>query len=241
MTAPTRPGTGQRPGLPGRTRTATNRPPPRRIPRPADAHNWLVWVRTRPWPTQFSCAPNRRTEIVRANNNMRLVTLSDHDERYRFAHLGPRNGPRANADETNNRRWGGWNSNPRPADYEKPALMPRCLQLHEQHGPGHLRHSSHQHPPLPRSTNRSTATLNTTANPATERDHGSRRTARLTYPARPSPGLSLPDRRCRGTFPSTTARARAPTVGTLPTVPDAGPASRRVPRKPDRQVRSGPG
>jgi len=100
--------------------------------------------------------------------------------------------PRANADETNNRRWGGWDSNPRPADYEKPALMPRCLQLHEQHGPGHLRHSSHQHPPLPRSTNRSTATLNTTANPATERDHGGRRTARLTYPAGPPPACRSP-------------------------------------------------
>ena len=37
-------------------------------------------------------------------------------------------------DETYNRRWGGWGSNPRPTDYEKPALTQRCLQLHRWHG-----------------------------------------------------------------------------------------------------------
>ena len=61
---------------------------------------------------------------------MRLVTLSDRGECYRFAGLGPRNGPRANADETYNRRWGGWGSNPRPTDYENYGSMHRARWLH---------------------------------------------------------------------------------------------------------------
>jgi hypothetical protein len=38
-------------------------------------------------------------------------------------------GPRLSPDLTLNCWWGGWGSNPRPADYEKsgPALRERCL------------------------------------------------------------------------------------------------------------------
>ena len=57
--------------------------------------------------------------------------------------------------------------------------MQRCLQLHEQYDPSHPWHPSHLIPLAPRSTNRSTATLNTTAIQATERNHGGRRMGRL--------------------------------------------------------------
>ena len=54
------------------------------------------------------------------------VTLSDHDEYYRFAGLGPRSGPRATPDVPYKSRWGGWDSNPRPADYEKHGSVHPC-------------------------------------------------------------------------------------------------------------------
>jgi len=115
--------------------------------------------------------------------------------------------------------------------------MQRCLQLHEQHGPSHPRHSSHQYPPAPRSTNRSTAA------PAS-RPCGLRN---VTVTAGGWPGrrtqlallrLPLPRRRCHGTFPITTTTNSTPD---RPHPADAvAEASRRAaaPRKADRQTRS---
>jgi hypothetical protein len=43
-------------------------------------------------------------------------------------------GPRATPDVTYDRRWGGWGSNPRPADYEKYGPALRVRYLHGYHG-----------------------------------------------------------------------------------------------------------
>ena len=55
-----KPSGGRTAAWPPRTHKNRNQPASlRRILRPTGAHNGFVWVRTRPWPTQFSCAPNR--------------------------------------------------------------------------------------------------------------------------------------------------------------------------------------
>jgi hypothetical protein len=89
-------------------------------------------------------------------------------------------------------RWGGWDSNPRPADYEKPALMQRCLQLHEQHGPSHPWHSSHLIPPAWRSTNRATAAPTPRPTRLRTVTATGRGTPGWRYPAGPPPASHSP-------------------------------------------------
>jgi hypothetical protein len=67
-------------------------------------------------------------------------------------------GPRATPDVTYNHRWGGWGSNPRPADYENygPALP--TLYLHGYHGAVPPMALIALYARMARSTNRSTTT-----------------------------------------------------------------------------------
>src|SRR5580658_1596440 len=55
--------------------------------------------------------------------------------------------------------WGGWGSNPRPADYEKPGLTLRVLYLHGYHGAVPPMALIAPLTPMARSTNRSTPSV----------------------------------------------------------------------------------
>jgi hypothetical protein len=68
-------------------------------------------------------------------------------------------GPRATPDVTYNHRWGGWGSNPRPADYENSGPMHRTHLLHEYHGVVPPMALIALFAPMARSTNRSTHSM----------------------------------------------------------------------------------
>ena len=74
-------------------------------------------------------------------------------------------------DVTYNRRWGGWDSNPRPTDYENsgPTLRTRCL--HRYHGAVPPIAPIAPFARMTRSTNRSTPHRGDHPMPATERDY----------------------------------------------------------------------
>ena len=63
--------------------------------------------------------------------------------------------------------WGGWGSNPRPADYEKYGLMHRAHYLHGYHEAVPLMAPIALVAPMARSTNRSTAKRSASSRPAT--------------------------------------------------------------------------
>src|SRR5579884_2954738 len=69
----------------------------------------------------------------------------------------PRAGPRNQDQDMYSCWWGGWGSNPRPADYEKYGLMHRTHYLHGWHGVVLLVTLSALVARMARSTNRSTA------------------------------------------------------------------------------------
>jgi len=66
-------------------------------------------------------------------------------------------------------RWGGWGSNPRPADYEKPGPAQLMHYLHGYHGVVPLIALIAPFARVARSTNRSTPRQGAHRNPATER------------------------------------------------------------------------
>jgi hypothetical protein len=68
-------------------------------------------------------------------------------------------------------KWGGWGSNPRPADYEKSGPMHRTPWLHGYHGAVPLTALIALYARVTRSTNRSTTTTASALASTTERHH----------------------------------------------------------------------
>jgi hypothetical protein len=67
-------------------------------------------------------------------------------------------------------RWGGWGSNPRPADYENYGPVHRAHYLHGYHEAVPLMALIALVAPMARSTNRSTAKRSASSRPATGRN-----------------------------------------------------------------------